>query len=876
MSKSKLSFGDYMEIENNKVLDEYFSFMEDEPTGKDGGSRIHFVLLLVVLVIITVSMGIYSTMLREKTMDDMEAFLSSEGASKTMLFDSIVTGAENAINILASIESVLWDGEDISQKRINELKRSSSFSVVAFCDNEGNVCTSENEMFHIENEEYFVKGMEGETGHLLILDSKYTRKNYLLSYAPVLYNGKVKGVIVGGYDGESLRDFLSGNYYGKSVREILSTSDGRVITCFGCKDKYKTLDELFASDRYTKPKGSSAYEYTIPTASDTECFKAPTMLGFDFIKYSFCPVSGWIITEIIPDDITTHILNDSYKALAILQLICVGSVACYMLVILLYERRKSRKLEKRNAISDNIISAIINLFTKVIEVDLKEDTYRYITVKDSSDGLMPNSGRYTDLVEHFGEMAYDNKAKRTVMIATSPATIKHALSEGDNYRSFEYHLSGDPSRWEKLFIIPLKKSLLNLDKVLLCAEDISFVKDQDERSRAALVEAYTNAEKANSAKSSFLASMSHDIRTPMNAIVGMTQIAESHIDDIKRVKDCLRKISVSSGQLLDLINDVLDMSKIEADKSFLQQEVFDISELSDGLNIMAETQTNEKGQHIDVICSGIKHSKLIGDKGRIRQIMNNIISNAFKYTPENGKIRISLTEKDIDRPGFTVLEFTVLDNGIGMSEEFMKKLFTPFSRATDDERLDNIQGTGLGMAITKNLVEMMNGNIRVNSQLNKGTSFDVTMVLKTADDVVVEKTEGNGKVRDFSGKRCLLVEDNEINAEIATELIGMTGMSVEHVKDGKEALEKMKTVSDDYYDILFMDVQMPVMNGYESTEAIRKLPSEYCRKVPIIALTANAFAEDVQAARNAGMNEHLAKPLEVERLIKVLNDWIKL
>ncbi len=863
-----------MDIEEKKGIDGYFSFMDEGQRSKDGESRMHIILLLVVLVVITISMGVYSTLLREKTMGDMEAFLESEGVSKAMLFDSIVTGTEKAINILANIESVVWNGEDISHERVHELKKSSSFSVVGFCDRNGNVFTSDNDEFQVENEEYFVNGIAGKTGYLLILDSKFTGENYLLSYAPIVSNGEVQGVIIGGYDGESMGNFLSGNYYGRPVREILATADGRVITCFGCKEKYKTLDELFASDRYANPKGNTVYEYTLPTASDTECFKAPTNAGFDFMKFSFCPVSGWIITEIIPDEINTRILSDSYSALAILQFICVASVASYMLVILLYERKKSKKLEKRNAISDNIISAIINLFTKVIEVDLKENTYRYITVKDSVDGLMPISGKYTDLVEHFGEMAFDNKAKRTVMIATSPVTIKHFHTEGSAYKSFEYHLAGEPSRWEKLFIIPLKKSLMNIDKVLLCAEDISFVKDQDERSRAALVEAYTNAEKANSAKSSFLANMSHDIRTPMNAIVGMTQIAESHLDDIERVKDCLRKISVSSGQLLDLINDVLDMSKIEADKSFLQEEVFEISELAEGLNIMAETQANAKKQHIDVLCSGIKHPRLIGDKGRIRQVMNNIISNSFKYTPEKGKIRITLSEKDIDRPGFIVLEFTVLDNGIGMSEEFMKKLFTPFSRATDDERLDHIQGTGLGMAITKNLVEMMNGTIRVNSVLNKGTSFDVTMVLKTADDVVVEKSGEGGNIREFKGKRCLLVEDNEINAEIATELIGMTHMAVEHVKDGKEALERMKKVEEGYYDVVFMDIQMPVMNGYEAAMAIRKLPGEYFRKLPIIALTANAFAEDVQAARNAGMNEHLAKPLEFERLIKVLNDWV--
>ncbi|MCR5585780.1 MAG: response regulator [Lachnospiraceae bacterium] len=856
-------------------MTDYTDYLKNENKEPEETGKVHIVLLLVVLVIITITMGVYSGQLREKTMNDMKLFLQSGGESSAMLFDSIVLGSENAVNILAMIESVEWDEKKISQERVKELKNMSSFSVVGFCDRNGAVYTSDDESFIVTDARYFEDGMKGNTGHLLILESAYTNENYLLSYAPIVSNGEVQGVLIGGYDSESMSNFLVTNYYGMDVKAIISNANGDVIACRGCRQKKDTLEELFTSETYPQ---LDKVKFRAPTKADEECFELSTKTGFDYIKHTICPYSGWIVTMVIPDDITGHILTENYRTVAVLQFICMGSVAFYMIIIILYERKKSKNLEKRNAISDDIITAVISVFTKVIEIDFANDTYRFITGTVSMNGRMPLAGKYSDLVGYLSSYAYDTKAKRAVMIATSPATVRKTMEEKKSYTAFEYHMKGKSTKWEKIFIIPLKRGFDKMERALLCAEDISFIKNQDEIGRAALLEAYTNAEKANSAKSSFLANMSHDIRTPMNAIVGMTKIAETHIDDQDRVKDCLRKIAISSGQLLDLINDVLDMSKIEAGKSFIQDEVFEIKELVEGISVITETLSSDKEIRQEIIASELQHPKVIGDKGRIRQIMNNLISNAFKYTPSGGHIRITLAEKDIDRPGFTMLEFTVVDNGIGMSKKFQESLFKPFSRATDDERLEGIQGTGLGMAITKNLVEMMNGNIKVNSKLNKGTSFTVTMILKTADEAVVkkesEKESEKAVAREFSGKRCLLVEDNEINREIATELIGMTKLEVECVKDGREAVEKMENVPAKYYDIIFMDIQMPVMNGYEAAEAIRKLPGAYPKKVPIIALTANAFAEDVQAARNAGMNEHLAKPLELERLIKILNDFL--
>lgn len=551
----------------------------------------------------------------------------------------------------------------------------------------------------------------------------------------------------------------------------------------------------------------------------------------------------------------------------------------------------------------------------------------------------------------------------------------------------------------------------NILRVILALREISAEKRMELRAKQALEEAYENANRANAAKTDFLSSVSHDIRTPMNGIIGMTAIASSHLDDRERVADCLNKISLSSRHLLGLINEVLDMNKLESGKMDLNVEKFNLCELIDTLLVMTKPQLESKKHQLSINIHDLEHEKVIGDSSRIQQVFVNLLGNSIKYTPDGGFIRLSLSEKTTNNPKIGCFEFIVEDNGIGMSEEFQKHLFEPFSRA-DDMRIQKIQGTGLGMAISRNIVRMMNGDIKVESKLSKGSRFIVTIYLELQENdndttiniltnqpvlvvdndritcenacTMLEKLhmksewtltckdaiqkaasrhkEGNDyfailldqKIPDiddmqavetlrktigekvliiimsaydwsdieqkaksaganafiskplfksrlshlfgtllddgltnlnnsgmntlaeknFKGKRALLTEDNELNAEIATELLGITGLELDYARNGKEAVNLVAGHPQDYYDIIFMDIQMPIMNGYEAAKAIRSLPGAYEKRVPIIAMTANAFAEDVQSAKNAGMNGHIAKPLNITQLIKTLEHWL--
>ena len=533
---------------------------------------------------------------------------------------------------------------------------------------------------------------------------------------------------------------------------------------------------------------------------------------------------------------------------------------------------------------------------------------------------------------------------------------------------------------------------------------------KERQQEMALKAAFDAAEAANRAKTDFLSNMSHDIRTPMNGIIGMTAIAAAHIDDKERVQDCLKKTTQASKHLLSLINEVLDMSKIESGKVDLQEEEFNLSDLIENLLTMTNAQIKEHRHELSVNISGVTHEAVVGDSLRIQKVFTNLMSNAVKYTPDGGKIRLSITEKPCSQARVGCYEVVFEDNGIGMSEAFLSRIFEPFTRSSDS-RVNQVQGTGLGMPISRNIVRMMGGDIKVESQLGVGSRFTVTMYLKLQDSVEVQydkfvdldvlvadddeislesccgmlndlgmKAEGvssgtetvervaarhranadyfacildwkmpdmdgiatTREIRrmvgadvpiiiisaydwsdieqearaaganafiskplfrsrlvktfsalvgeqepaeqeaafvpleaiDLTGRCVLLAEDNDLNAEIATEILEMTGLTVERVEDGVEAVDKMAACADGCYDMVFMDIQMPRMNGYDAARAIRAMDRDYCKRVPIVAMTANAFAEDVQAAKTAGMNEHIPKPLDLNTLARILKKWI--
>ena len=632
------------------------------------------------------------------------------------------------------------------------------------------------------------------------------------------------------------------------------------------------------------------------------------------------------------------------------------------------------------------------------------------TLLEANDKYMDFSGIDKNSFLSFSPFSRLDETSRNTMNAHIPCMLKgepvHFViqSKDKNGNGAWLQLNGECIGWEgdePIYLIVY----INITDI---TEQRELQKKLEKQSKQ-LKEALKSAEQANQCKSDFLGRMSHDIRTPMNAIMGMATIAKAHVDEHERILDCMEKINGASKLLLSLINEVLDMSKIESGRLILSEDEFNVGELLQDLVVMMQPEIKNKQQTLNIHVKNLRHENVKGDTQRIKQVLMNILSNAIKYTPENGRITIEIYEKD-PHNGIGNYQFVFEDNGRGMKPEFLDKIFEPFERASDDE-IKRIQGTGLGMSISHKIIQMMGGDIKVESEYGKGSRFTIDMPLVCRDQKPDDKIEVEGlevlvvdddkiaclntssclqeiginsecvysgreaieKVRqhhlaekeyfaviidlkmpqmngiettrqirrfvgadvpiiilsaydleeyeaeakevkangfitkplykskllqvlrsfldegdqpepirpfklsnvDYSGKRILLVEDNELNREIAVEIIGSTGITIDTAINGLDAVHKVAQSEEGFYQIILMDIQMPIMDGYEATRQIRSLQRRDIAHMPIIAMTANAFSEDVTNAIKAGMNYHLAKPIDIGALMGILSKYLQ-
>ena len=482
-------------------------------------------------------------------------------------------------------------------------------------------------------------------------------------------------------------------------------------------------------------------------------------------------------------------------------------------------------------------------------------------------GYCPIESNNTILVCIVAKGVIDNVLRdyqKTVLCTTTlMAGFILLLFDGLFYSISRLSLADQKAEYEK------RKNELHLQTM----KEMEVVNQKLKKAKNVATEALQTAENANKAKTDFLSNMSHDIRTPMNAIIGITSLIRHDAGNKAKVIEYADKIDISSQHLLGIINDVLDMSKIEAGKTVFKYSDFSILDLMQELDTIFHTQIYEKQQTLTIIKENIQHEWVNGDQVHLMQIFSNLLSNAVKYTQEGGKIQFFVEECETKSSVYAKYRFLVSDNGMGMSADFKETIFDPFTRA-ESSVTNKVQGTGLGMAITKNLVEAMGGTIDVDSELGQGSCFEVLMDLKIAEDRTValaaqeETDEQDGNI--LQGMKFLCAEDNELNAEILTELLKIEGAECTICENGEEILKAFEQSAPGDYDMILMDVQMPVMNGYDATKAIRRSSHELAKKIPIIAMTANAFSEDIQHSLAAGMNAHVSKPVEMKVLEKTI------
>jgi signal transduction histidine kinase/CheY-like chemotaxis protein len=912
------------------------------------------------------------------------------------------------IQLTSSLYEQMLENDDVESTDIELLTEKSPFDYIEFVGLDGiTVCDSHDGM-DVSGYSYYQDGINGNSGIDTVFGRQDSDKRMVVFYTPQYYKGDIIGVLVGLCRESQIQNIIYTSFFGNNARTYLCTDDGTIIA--GCNED-NVSDSIFdAGAFHTVLDNDVAEELREALRTGTQYeFQYEGTGGTGNAYVTSIGDMGWYLVQTYPSQITAGIIRQSNKAgLILLAELVLIAVICLIFVQVSNNKHKKR-LIRENTEKSYVINGIAEIYKTFVLVDLKEGTYRYLDGTGPRYKELEPAGAYSDFIDYVMDIMSDDEDKDQLREQFSKANLQENLSDDDtHYMRVEYRIKGEKDKWDSLNLICLKREDGIPTEVLFTYQDVTNIKLKEQRSYEALKEAYQAVESANHAKSDFLSNMSHDIRTPMNAVMGMTAIAAMNIDNPERVKDCLNKITVSSQHLLGLINEVLDMSKIESGKLVFAEEEFNLSDVVEHIVTMFLPQTQAKNQNFVVNASNITHEEVIGDSMRVQQIFANILSNAVKFTGEGGNISLKICEKPSGMLGCGCYEFTFEDTGIGMDEEFMDKIFEPFARAGNSVA-NKIEGTGLGMPIVKNIVQMMNGDIQVESKVNEGSRFVVTIYLKfnnyttedmeglkdmmvlVADDdqfscesacdvlkeigmvadwvlsgqeavdklleaqeqkeeyqavildwkmpgmdgvetarkireevgedvpiiilsaydyssieqearaagvnafiskpmfksrlVYVMKSLMLGEAKEsteldrlqnknYENKRVLLVEDNELNTEIAVELLAQAGVKVECAENGKEAVDKIMEQPEGYYDMIFMDIQMPVMNGYDAARTIRASERQDLQEIPIVAMSADAFTDDVRKAKEAGMNSHVAKPVEIDKLLKALDEWL--
>ncbi len=541
---------------------------------------------------------------------------------------------------------------------------------------------------------------------------------------------------------------------------------------------------------------------------------------------------------------------------------------------LLKERQKhQRELEdalSEARINNEIISSISRIYFSIYHIDLQEDVYEEISSSNDVHRLTGHIGRASskmmEICESFVAPEYLERARAFFDISDLPKRMKN-----DESVAIEY-LAKDGNWHMARFIEKKRNESGELTSVLYVTRLISDVKRREYNWMVVAEE----ANRANEEKSDFLSRMSHDLRTPLNGMRGLTQVAADNIENSKKVKECLEKIDRTGNYLNQLVSNILDISDIESGSLKLSQNTFDVNEMA--ANFKSDTENLKQYRDLKCACNvhDIKYDKVLADGERIEQIMMNLTSNAVKYTPDGGSVTLDISQQESAENGMIKLVMSVKDTGTGMSDEFLEKMYSKFTRAVDT-RLNNISGSGLGLTIVKKLVDMMHGNIEVESEQGKGTEFTITLDLPYIDYDETAQGDSTGDDDRFEpeGINILIAEDNDLNYEVASEMLAVRGISTERAEDGAVCVEKFNSSSEGTYDAILMDMHMPVMDGIDAVRMIRRLSHPQAHDIPVIAMTANVFAEDIERCISAGMDDHLPKPVDVNRLIDVLKKYVK-
>ena len=949
-------------------------------------------LAAVLLSLILAGFFVYLRSNRSRTLERNANYLADAATQTAKRIDDLLISAENSISAIACIYEQSLDPSVANVEVLEKMTESTVFDYIGYVDANGIYTDNRGLQADVIDRAYVQDGLQGNAGVDVVFNGRVSGEDLVIFYAPLQKNGEVVGILTGRYRQRQMREIITSTYFEEPANTYLCLSDGTVIASSVEKMPENILDTLGQNDG-TDQEALGILTTALSSGSSTS-FTYSNSYGSSAAYVTKLPHCDWMLLQVFPMQVTGQMLRGANQSATYLVLWLVMLAALYIVLLLQENARQTRKLTWEKQQMRGIIDTTSRLFRKFILIDLENDAYTILEDEKQSDKeSLPAKGAYSDLRKYWLDRFVDTQAGGYDKERYSIQSIQAHLTEDVPYLQYEDRIRGDGVHWWQISVLCLKRKHGIAVSVLAAVQDVSELKEREQRSRVALEDAYQSAQAASDAKRMFLFDMSHDMRTPLNAVIGLSGLLDRDAADPDRVRSYSRKIKASGQHLLTLVNEVLDMSKIESGRTQLNLSAFSLSELLEGLTFVFQPQAQENGQMLTIHAFDVPQEHLIGDQLRLNEVLGNLLSNAIKYTHPGGKVNLTVHGLKQTTQGYVHLLFEVRDNGIGMSPDFVAHVFDPFSRERNST-VSGIQGVGLGLTITKSIVDLMGGTIRVDSVPGKGSTFQVELELRPAveaGDSAFWKEQGIGKALilgpdekicqsiqglmagtgvelqhttdsqaawnlsedaafdlilldhtlpdmdtleairsirthygtapklilidgnwigreegargagangflpapfsmatlkqvvsecrspsqpkervSLNGLRLLVVEDNDINAEILMELLDMQGAFSERVENGRVAVEQFQSKPAGYYDGILMDIQMPQMNGYEAARAIRSLSRPDAADIPIVAMTANAFAEDVQKSMEAGMNAHIAKPIDPV----ILNDTL--
>lgn len=790
--------------------------------------------------------------------------------------DDIFTNSLKSIEALTKISSDNIKNDEIDVVYLAELEKMGQFDHLRFTNTQGITQTSSGERIYSGDNWYFTEGMKGTSGIFVVMPTNSSMA-FIVFYAPVFQNGKIVGILSSSFDENTIKRFLDYKVYGAQASAGIVNTDGvSLIALESMKIQQTSIQGLprynFKSFLYTSQfdevnRNRIIRAYTMRMPSDYE-FQGET----DDIQGYIAPLHTIPLSVYsnFPTEAAKSLYSMGLKAGRMLQFLLVIIFAGYIIYLLIVQLIIRRHEARLNRLANYIAKAENAIARAMIFVDAEKGTFEDLS---SMPMPFPKKGILDNLVEGFIQFNDDMQNGDDFRMFFN-VTIKERKVL--NYIPSVVFCSTKPDgkkEYIAMVYIPVDVKKNVVYKGIILFRNITTEKSKELEANRKLSQALATAREASNAKTTFLFNMSHDIRTPMNAVTGFTAMAKKHIDEPEMVKEYLEKIDIAGKQLLSLVNQVLEMSRIESGKIVLKEQKSDIGNVITALMTTYGTHAESKGINFTATIANVEHRFVSVDSDRINQIMANIIGNAIKYTLEGGSIDCVVNEHVCDRKGYGLYTMVVEDTGIGMAPEFLEHIYDEFARESSTT-VSHIQGTGLGMTIVKKLTDLMGGTVKIESEKGKGTKITVSIPMKWCEDIVPDAIDQkNVETHSLKGMKVLLVEDNEMNREIAEELLTEQGIIVDMAEDGDIAVDKLNKAAPGDYDLILMDVQMPHMNGYDATKAIRKLDDPQKSRIPIIAMTANAFEEDKKNAFDAGMNGHLAKPIDAQKLIQTLTDF---